>query len=695
MRYFLIALLICLAASTYAQDDNCEKPKVAVVFEGIHNPDQLFQHLNSQQAFQTIEQWKTDIQKWTLDELQQRSPDVIFLTSGSVSLNDGGYYFSYSLRLWSIGERLEVPGMPGVYMYGPELGYLMVSELGSHPACGSDTRILEIEFVQEEEIFRAITQNVAKFGDIGDRIKQQEESHLVPPRGPELASSQDENYVSPLKDKRELHIKVDVTNCKGEAVFDKDHGQKVFLPKETDRGENKPTKYFDQGSDATGSDLVLKIQRPHGGMATYKLLRGIEADKEKIELKTCGLDKESLRTEEISIYGLEIKVKPDRKEIYTNERTEIVLTFNETSPDGKKNPVAGKDLQVKVTGLEDGKVSAKNGYTTNDKGEVTMLYKAGNDDRNINITASYQPEDYPDKAEGKATISVKPLEFDATILLKKKIEHRIVYELERSWSDDFCANTTTSDRKYNEVIDASIYLTLKLVESTDMPMYNQTWEHYEPLNVNLSTFSVSSKDKKVDYHNSTGYECASGGNETTVRIDKRVGKKEIEGQEVIGAIPWIIAFDNETGKAVKIMPAGYSVAYEFEETNSYHSISWSGDDDEEDSDSETKTRNARFAVGPVEDPVPDPTAKSSSNWLKDYIEKEMGEELPFDISQMIPDMDPREVQNDINPDVVVSFGDGKGYFGGSGHKLTKKQIDGGFEQVDETYNWQMTRKKRN
>lgn len=36
----------------------------------------------------------------------------------------------------------------------------------------------------------------------------------------------------------------------------------------------------------------------------------------------------------------------------------------------------------------------------------------------------------------------------------------------------------------------------------------------------------------------------------------------------------------------------------------------------------------------------------------------MGEDMPINIASMIPEMDPKEVQNDINPDVIIQFGDG-------------------------------------
>jgi len=97
----------------------------------------------------------------------------------------------------------------------------------------------------------------------------------------------------------------------------------------------------------------------------------------------------------------------------------------------------------------------------------------------------------------------------------------------------------------------------------------------------------------------------------------------------------------------------------------------------------------------VEDPKSDPIAISSPTWIQEYIEKNLGEDMPIEIPSMIPKMDPKEVQNDISPDVIVKFGDGKKFFGGKGRKTVKENNPNGFEQIEETYSWQMARKKQN
>lgn len=63
-----------------------------------------------------------------------------------------------------------------------------------------------------------------------------------------------------------------------------------------------------------------------------------------------------------------------------------------------------------------------------------------------------------------------------------------------------------------ESIEASAIIFLKLIESQDMPVFNQTWQYYKPTSVSLSGFNYNSEENRysagpkyettVDYHRS-------------------------------------------------------------------------------------------------------------------------------------------------------------------------------------------------
>jgi hypothetical protein len=116
----------------------------------------------------------------------------------------------------------------------------------------------------------------------------------------------------------------------------------------------------------------------------------------------------------------------------------------------------------------------------------------------------------------------------------------------------------------NESINASVSVSLKLEQVADMPIMNQTWEYYKPVSVSPGGFSYNYNDEKYDASNVSGTEC-SGGHETTVSRSRQLENHDIENKEYVTQSMWMLVIDNESGKAVKIIPAGYSIEYKINE----------------------------------------------------------------------------------------------------------------------------------
>ena len=175
--------------------------------------------------------------------------------------------------------------------------------------------------------------------------------------------------------------------------------------------------------------------------------------------------------------------------------------------------------------------------------------------------------------------------------------------------------------------------------------------------------------------------------ETNVDITRITTTNKIEGEEYISQFPpWILVIDNESEKAVKLIPAGYAIEYEYSETEIVES---SGKDTKESS-STTKQGKKTFKLGPVGEKGPDPTAKKSDTWIQDYLTAQ-GVEIPAGVP--IPKVSNEEAAKEIQPDILVSFGDGETGFGGRGELLIDKKLDDGFERINLSYNWRMTKKK--
>ena len=396
--FFTLFFTFVFSQNGFAQKGPCSKPKVAVKL--IDFFDTTFNHLNKQYSPRSKEEWKIEIQAKVLEELNKNSPGTQFIPDGADNCD---YNFSYSLSIIGAGEDKEIHGL----RVSEYIAYWMISKLVGENQCGFPGQILAVEITKDDkDIYYTIRRNIAAFGNIGARIEEFETSHPVPPRGPEMALSHDKEYVSPLKDEKELKIKINVTNCKGEAVYDKNHGQKVILPRKTKRGEIEPTKGFPQESIVTDNLVTLIIVRPVGASATYTLKRGVKPDLETIKILTCGRDKNVVKETKIRIKGLEINVTPERKKINPGEKTNIEIKLSKVDTKGQKEPLAGKKIQLDIKGLINGKVTPSSDIVTGEDGIANLVYRSGDRDSSVSFCAKYQPQDFPDYVEDEGRVKI-------------------------------------------------------------------------------------------------------------------------------------------------------------------------------------------------------------------------------------------------------------------------------------------------
>ena len=668
----LIAVLLtflCIPNSN-AQDDDCNKTKVAVSLEIVDDTDN-FDWLENDFGPRPKSKWNSFTANMLVQILSEYEPDITFFTLGEGS-GDYHYHFKAGLDLTIVGKDDD-----------KETGYWVTASLIANANCIPNRNwVLDAEatYGKDRELKQAMKNLVAQFSPMDRSIISYEKDHPSAPRDPQLNMEIIKDYISPLDiESRKTKVNAKVYDCRGNLVCDKrGNGQPVYYEDEIDRLDLKIGHC--EGGYHIGKFMVIITYKDCNNEGEYKLEKGIEAEKKNIRFKTCqlggGLEAYIIEEKELIIRGLEIKVKPDRKQLEAGQRTKIVITFNETDPDGSKYPVEGKELDVKITGLENGTIKPKNGYTTNNEGQVILDYKAGDNDERIRVTASFQPEDYPDKAEGKGMVTVKPADYDASITVTKKFEKIL--------------ETSNEDRKeehiqkhrLNESIEATVTVYAKLTDVQEMPVFNQTWEYYKPVSVNITSFNYNSTENKF----------RSGPNyQTTVNYFRSVNNFEIEELNSVSQVPWMLAIDNETGKAVKIIPGGYDIAYDFIETETVKNVKTSEQGTEIDSNSSTKNSEKTFALGPVGEEVEDPTIKMSDTWIQDYIKKQ-GIALPPGVE--IPEISNQETIKKIKPDILVKSGDGKYNFGGYGKRTIKEDLWNGYQEENLNYKWSMTRIKK-
>jgi len=407
-RSYIVILLLLLSnfflvIIPLKAEDECGKIIVGVKLN-IVDKDKFVKFLNTKYPEQPAGSWMYQIKNKILSELRDNSPDIEF-TMGS---KEADYSFEFDLSLIAAGEDIKAGGV----RIAEFTAFLISSQLKQNNGCGFSGYVVganQTNYNAPEEIikdlFRVIEYHIDSYGSISGKIKEFEKTHRVPPRIPKLLISLSKQYVSPLKEEREIEIKIQVKNCKNELVFDRNRGQIVLLPRKTSRGEIKPTPRFPQGVKVTDNLVMLFINKPEGASATYTLKKGMELFVDTLKVETCGKKRRVVKEVMIPIAGLGLKVKPENVYVFPEEKTKINVELIKRTPTGKKEFVSGKKIFLSVKGLKDGKISPVGNVQLN-KGKVVMNYSAGAKDEAVYVNAKFQPQGYSDSLKEGASVAV-------------------------------------------------------------------------------------------------------------------------------------------------------------------------------------------------------------------------------------------------------------------------------------------------
>ncbi|MGM0527859.1 MAG: hypothetical protein ACQERS_05590 [Bacteroidota bacterium] len=692
MTYICRILLIISLSSVFlisrGQESECPESRVGVRLEEIK--PEVFDALYEDYPGQSKEALLSQIDDWVVNEFQQRNTDLTFF---SLKNNpDGDCEFILMYLIFTNAQNVVYDEEEeAARVYGNV--YWVFGKLVNTCSCVPlQSFILDIKNSQDENIHQAIKNVAALHFPMGNRIYHWLREATVPVESPVLKIDLEKEYLSPLDEEtRKMEVWSTVRDCRGLTVYEDHLNHPVYYPETIDRCEfeQSPGPYF-YWMDIRGLKTAF-ISKNRKASGVYRLNEGIEPSTSRVKLKTCGLGQHTIveEEEEIIIRGLKIDVEPNRKILHPDESTRITLTFYEEDPDGNRYPVNGKELEIKTPGLMNGKISPKSGHVTDMSGQVQLTYRAGDKDESVRFIAEYQPPEYPEKAIGRSRILVKPYEYDATLVLRKKVIIKEFTEQKEIYGR--CDEEKIQRHKLDEQLEASIYVPLKLVSSNENPLFGQIMEYYQPLDVNLSSLNLSSRETSYSYSNITNTGCAQGGHETTVTTSKSITGREIENKEYATQNPWIITCDKETGKALKMIPAGYSVAYETDDTETMETSTWSDGGTEKDESKELDHHRHRFAVGPVGKEVSDPTVKRNPDWIKDYIEQ-FGVEVPANVRIPQPDQD--QAIKKVCEDMLVSFGDGIHHFGGRATRDSVKNLEDGYIREQQTFFWEIRKRKK-
>ena len=390
---------------------------------------------------------------------------------------------------------------------------------------------------------------------------------------------------------------------------------------------------------------------------------------------------ESVTTEEAGIRSFELLVEPYRNVIYKGEQTTISIDLHEFNSDGEKIQGFRQEVDVKVTGVIDGTVSQKTGKIVLDNiGIAWIEYRAGQKDEQIRVSATYIPPGNSEGIKDEATITIKPLEYDATLTIKGDYRKTV----KSSYRDQHSDGVSDGTFDLQETRDASFYVPLKMENAGDMPILNQRWEYYRPMDINISRFNASFRSRQYAHGQHGGFGFRTTKISTKSPVNQKVAIKEYLLQSNI-----ILIIDNKTDKVVKIATGGFPVAFKWTGAEITDTEAWGPDHKTTDHKSDPINEDDQFDASPVEDPIPDPTFTNISASLRTYF-KDLGTPLPADIE--IPE--DKEAEAEVEPDLLVKFGDGATYFGGKGKKIIDNSEGSNISREESNFEWHVTRKKK-
>lgn len=398
--WLLFFLVFANCQYIYAVDPGaCTRPKVAVKLQDF--TEETYQVLIRQHPFQTKEHWLQHIQNKMLEKLKANSPGIAIFPMDSGQEHD--YYIRYLVGVLGCGAQEKI----GDLLSSKDVCYWVHGTLYSKDACGIEGVGFRSASIKYKDIDTAVTLFALQMGNIETVAATHERERPIPPRGPQIRIDKEPKTVSPLEDERETQVEARVTNCKGEPVYDK-IGKRygvVAGPKQGKRGETHPIQ--ENASGEAANEWRISPNAQGGAVLKYKLTNGVHAGTETLTFIACGLGSKAEKKQVIEIEGLEIRVKPRKSQLKPGEDTQINIDFLKVSAKGDRQPIRGRDIQLKIEGLKDGVISPKDKVSTNAEGKATLVYQAGQNDKTVKITASYQPQKYPDRAEGSAIVLVQ------------------------------------------------------------------------------------------------------------------------------------------------------------------------------------------------------------------------------------------------------------------------------------------------
>lgn len=406
-----LAFILILSPLGSAQSrPGCSKPRVYVRVAFVKGVEE---QLNRDYAFNTNEGWLARIASTVARELRSCAGDVAVVPlEQAVFIDDkpetpkeenafnervgGEYHLDFILGVADTRDaRLARDG-------SLRPSYWSLASIGDADIDGRYVAVASAEYPDvDASINRAMASVCA--GTLRSVIDNYEATHFFSLRDPTLAlSALTPGFVSPEPDEQKIRIRVKTRDCQDRSG----EGTNLWFPAENARGEMTAVWGTTSWQWRLGNQWRARTAQDGGIEIEYRLKRGATATRESIDVEVAGRGQK--RTSQRVFFPaktLRVEVDPEQNRVAPGESTRVVVRLLKVDEQGQREPVAGRRVTIKASGLKDGTLRPRDQVTTDQNGLGTLTYTAGEGDKRVHIEASYRPDGYETTFTGDADLN--------------------------------------------------------------------------------------------------------------------------------------------------------------------------------------------------------------------------------------------------------------------------------------------------
>ena len=405
------AFAISLAATAQEQKE-CSKKKIYVKVAII---DTTVTALQYSYPFKTAELWLHDFMDFAVKVVKETAGDAIEVIPWEERI------FRDDDPSTPEEENAFIKPVPGNYDVKVIVGLYSIDEKTGEKEYNATVNLADKDIDgyglgsfnwHRPDVLIAIRSALFRMSErgFGEKVEEYERTHFNALRDPKMKLKiLDPGFVSPLPEEQKVNVEVATKDCR--EMFGE--GTNLFYPREADRGTIKDVK----SSEAFhwGDSWRVKTEKDGKIEFEYALKRGDDATRIAIDVKQVGrAQKEIHEVIFIPVKTLRVEVEPEKKRVAPGDETRVFVRLFKVDGQGTKEAVKGRTLDLKVTGLEDGRLEPRDKVTIDEDGVGTLTYTGGARDKTVTIEASYKPENYETtfKGEGQLNAGAYTITFD-------------------------------------------------------------------------------------------------------------------------------------------------------------------------------------------------------------------------------------------------------------------------------------------